>query len=292
MKMIKKYISEVSGRLRLLWLALILGIAGTAFAQKQGPKSPWFFIQISDPQFGMFENNASFEKETILYEAAVNKINKLNPDFVVITGDFVHNSNSDSQIQEFKRITAKINPKIPVYLTPGNHDLGQTPDKKSREKYKKNYGDDKFSFKHKGSTFIGFNTSLIKAKLIEPEKRQYKWLTKKLKKNQEADHLILFCHYPFFNKSVDEPTGYSNIDLDSREKYLTLFKKNKVDALFSGHLHNNKLLKDGQTQYVTTSAVGKPLGEAPSGMRIIKIYSDKIEHAYFGLEKVPDSIQF
>jgi len=288
----EKYVSRVAGNIRLLWLALILGIAGTAFAQKQTPKSPWFFIQISDPQLGMFNNNASFEKETILYETAVNKINKLNPDFVVITGDFVHNSKSDAQIEEFKRITAKINSKIPVYLTPGNHDLGQTPDNISREKYQKNYGDDKFLFKHKGSTFIGFNTSLIKAKMVEPEKKQYEWLSKKLKKSQKTDHLILFCHYPFFNKSVDEPTGYSNIDLEYREKYLTLFKKNKVDALFSGHLHNNKLLNDGHTQYITTSAVGKPLGDAPSGMRIIKIYNNKIENTYFGLEEVPDSIQF
>jgi len=282
----------VPGSFRFLLLVLMLGIGGNAFAQKQDPKTPWFFIQITDPQLGMFDNNASFEKETKLYEAAVEKINKLNPDFVVITGDFVHNPNSDAQILEFKRITAKINPGIPVYLTPGNHDLGQIPNKESLEKYKKNYGNDKFSFKHKGSSFIGFNTSFIKAKMVEQEKKQYKWLTKKLKKSQKADHLILFCHYPFFNKSVDEPTGYSNIDLDYREKYLTLFTKNRVDALFSGHLHNNKLLKIGQTQYVTTSAVGKPLGEAPSGMRIIKVYSDKIEHAYYGLGEAPDSVQF
>ena len=63
----------------------------------------------------MFENNASFEKETNLYEKAVLGINRLQPDFVVITGDFVHDQNSNKQINEFKRITAKINPDIPVY---------------------------------------------------------------------------------------------------------------------------------------------------------------------------------
>jgi 3',5'-cyclic AMP phosphodiesterase CpdA len=284
-------VSRGPGSLGLVWLLFILGIGGNAFAQKQDAKMPWFFIQITDPQLGMFDNNASFEKETILYEAAVKKINQLNPDFVVITGDFVHNPNSDLQIQEFKRITAKINSAIPVYLTPGNHDLGQTPDKNSLERYKKNYGKDRFSFNHKGSSFIGFNTSFIKAKMAEPEEEQYNWLSKKLKKGQKADHLILFCHYPFFNKSADEPTTYSNIDVGYREKYLTLFTKNKVDALFSGHLHNNKVLKIGETQYVTTSAIGKPLGEALSGIRIIKVYSNRIEHVYYGLDAVPDTIQ-
>jgi 3',5'-cyclic AMP phosphodiesterase CpdA len=273
-------------------LTLLIFIAGTAFAQDKSPNEPWFFIQLTDPQFGMFENNNGFEKETTLYEKAVEKINNLKPDFVVITGDFVNNPNSTAQIDEFKRITAKINPKIPVYYTPGNHDLGQNPDEESIIKYIKNYGSDKFSFTHKGSAFIGFNSSLIKAKLAKPEQEQYHWLEEKLKNSKDAQHIILFCHYPFFNKTVDEPTAYSNIDLGYREKYLDLFNDNNVVAVFSGHYHNNSLATYGKTQLVTTSALGKPLGEAPSGLQIVKVYSNKIEHEYYGLEEVPDSIKF
>ena len=276
----------------IISLAMILIFAGTAFAEKKSPNTPWFFIQLTDIQFGMFESNNSFEKETVLYEKAVAEINRLNPDFVVITGDFVHDPKSVSQIKEFKRITAKIDPKIPVYYTPGNHDIGQVPDKVSLKKYKRNYGSDRFSFEHKGSSFIGFNSGLIKAKLEKPEQKQYNWLTKKLKKSQKAEHIILFCHYPFFNKTVDEPTAYSNIDLGYREKYLNLFSSKKVNAVFSGHYHNNSLSTYGITQLVTTSALGKPLGKAPSGIRIVKLYSDKIEHEYFGLEELPDSVVF
>jgi 3',5'-cyclic AMP phosphodiesterase CpdA len=276
----------------IISLAMIFILAGNAIAQKGNPKAPWFFIQVTDPQFGMYDSNAGFEKETILYEKAVAKINILNPDFVVITGDFVNDSKSISQIKEFKRITAKINPKIPVYYTPGNHDLGQTPDENSLKEYIKNYGSDKFSFRHKGSSFIGFNSSLIKAKLVNPEQKQFKWITKRLKESQGASHIILFCHYPFFNKTVDEPTSYSNIDLGYREKYLDLFNNNKVNAVFSGHYHNNSLSTYGNMQLVTTSALGKPLGKAPSGIRIVKVYNDRIEHEYFGLDELPDSIQF
>ncbi|MCX6325171.1 MAG: metallophosphoesterase [Bacteroidia bacterium] len=279
-------------RIQLTSILLLLLISGFEFARNKSPNEPWFFIQITDPQFGMFENNNGFEKETILYEKAVEKINNLNPDFVVITGDFVHNSDSVAQIEEFKRITAKINPKIPVYYTPGNHDLGQIPDEESIRKYIQNYGSDKFSFIHKGSAFIGFNSSLIKAKLEKPEQEQYNRLVKKLKKSQDAQHIILFCHYPFFNKTFDEPTTYSNIDQDYRKKYLDLFNNNNVEAVFSGHYHNNSLAAYGKTQMVTTSALGKPLGKAPSGMRIVKVYSNRIEHEYFGLEELPDSVHF
>lgn len=273
-------------------LILILIFAGFALAQKNNQTAPWFFIQLTDPQFGMFENNAGFEKETILYEKAVSEINRLNPDFVVITGDFVHDQNSVAQINEFKRITAKIKPSIAVYYSPGNHDIGQVPNEESLKKYTKNYGSDRFSFKHKGLSFIGFNTGLIKAKLEKPEREQFNWISTQLRKSRNAQHILLFTHYPFFNKTADEPTAYSNIDREYREKYLRLFSDNHVTAVFSGHYHNNSLSNYENVQLVTTSALGKPLGTVASGFRIVKVYSDKVEHEYYGLEELPDSVVF
>lgn len=263
-----------------------------SFAQVHHEYEPWFFIQLTDPQFGMFDSNMGFDNETALYEKAVVEINRLNPDFVVITGDFVNDQNSAAQINEFKRITAKIKPSIPVYYSPGNHDIGQVPTNESLEKYKKNYGSDRFSFRYKGSSFIGFNTGLIKAKIEKPEKEQFDWLTKKLQQSQLSQHIILFTHYPFFNKTADEPEAYSNIGTEYRAKYLKLFEENGVEAVFSGHHHNNGLGTYGNMQLVTTSALGKPLGKAPSGFRIIKLYSDKIEHEFFSLDELPDSVVF
>lgn len=273
-------------------LFLIFILVEFVLAQKNNQPAPWFFIQLTDPQFGMFEKNEGFEKETLLYQKAVTEINILNPDFLVITGDFVNDQDSYAQIIEFKRITAMIKPSIPVYYSPGNHDIGQLPDKESLKNYKRNYGSDHFSFKHKGSSIIGFNTGLIKAKSNKPELKQFRWLAEKLRESRKAQHIILFTHYPFFNKTVDEPTAYSNIDRECREKYLRLFSDNRVSAVFSGHHHSNGLSKYGNVELVTTSALGKPLGKDPSGFRIIKVYRDKIEHEYFGLDELPDSVVF
>uniref|UniRef100_UPI003216713B metallophosphoesterase n=1 Tax=uncultured Draconibacterium sp. TaxID=1573823 RepID=UPI003216713B len=261
-------------------------------AQTTSKNDSCFFIQLSDPQFGMFKQNANFEKETALYKKAIDGINELKPDFVVITGDFVHNQNSEEQINEFIRLTAAVNPSIPVYYSPGNHDIGVTPDKESLKKYRKNYGKDRFVFSHKGSLFIGFNTSLIKGKLEKEEKEQYKWLEKQLRKSDKFNKTVLFCHYPFFIKNVDEPTAYTNIDIEVRKKYLDLFAANGVDAVFTGHHHDNILNVYGDIELITTSAAGMPLGNAPSGMRIIKIFNDKIEHEYFGFDEIPVSVEF
>jgi 3',5'-cyclic AMP phosphodiesterase CpdA len=278
--------------LKLVIVLFLVFYTGNVFSQINDEESPWFFIQITDPQFGMFEKNLGFEKETLLFEKGVIKINQLQPDFLVVTGDFVHDQNSEAQINEFKRLVSVIKSEIPVYLIPGNHDVGMIPDEQSLKEYRKNYGADRFSFIHKGSSFVGFNTSLIKGKLESAEEKQYKWIKKQIEKGKSNEHIILFCHYPFFIKNVDEPTAYANIDLEYRKKYLDLFEANNVDVVFSGHHHNNNLKTYGSMQLVTTSALGKPLGEAPSGMRIIKIYNNKVEHNYYGLEEIPESIRF
>jgi hypothetical protein len=41
---------------------------------------------------------------------------------------------------------------------------------------------------------------------------------------------------------------------------------------------------------ITTSAVGQPLGSDPSGLRVVKVFEERIEHAYYGLDEVPDSV--
>ena len=45
----------------------------------------FYFIQLSDPQFGMLEKNKSFSQETMIMEKLIAAINNLNPAFVVIT---------------------------------------------------------------------------------------------------------------------------------------------------------------------------------------------------------------
>lgn len=273
----------------LLFFVLLSGISAV---DAKKPDNPYFFIQISDPQFGFSDNNKGFKEETYLYEKAVAKINRLKPDFVVITGDLVNNVSDRSQIEEFKRITAKIDKRIPVYYSPGNHDIGQSVTQKDVDSFISDYGYDRFSFKHKKSLFIGLNSSVIKSKTIPLEQDQFAWLKKQLLKGRKAKHVIVFCHHPFFINAFDEKEEYFNVPAETRNRYFSLFKENNVDAVFAGHLHNNGYARYGDIEMVTTSAVGKPLGKAPSGLRIVKVYTDKIENVYYGLDEIPETVTF
>ncbi len=273
----------------ILFLSLIAVVNS---AQKKNPSSPFFFIQVTDPQFGMYDSNKGFTKETELYEKAVSEINKLKPDFVVITGDLVNDKDNKAQIAEFKRITAKIDSKTPVYYSPGNHDIGQSPEQQDIDIFIDNYGHDRFSFRHKKSLFIGFNTCIVKANAPLLEKEQFDWLKKKLSSGRRSEQIILLTHYPLFISNPDEPETYSNISVDTRKRYLSLLSEYGVDAVFAGHLHNNASAKFGDIKLITTSAVGKPLGNVPSGIRIVKVYHDRTESVYYPLDEIPSVISY
>lgn len=269
----------------LLTIFLLGGCASSRMA-KNAP--PFFFIQVSDPQLGFYPD--SLQKEIALYEKAVEEINRLKPDFVVITGDLVHVERDEEQLYEFQRITADIDKKIPVYLTPGNHDVTNRPTQDDIDFYNSRYGYDRFSFKHKKSRFIGLNSNIIKANTPHLEEEQFQWLKKELAKTRQDEHVFIFGHHPFFITKYDEPEGYFNIGPETRNKYLELFREYNVTAVFAGHYHRNGYGKFGDMEMVTTSAIGEPLGDDPPGFRIIKVFDNRVSHQYYDIDSVPEKI--
>jgi 3',5'-cyclic AMP phosphodiesterase CpdA len=277
---------------KLFTLSFLVFLLSVTVSAQNDRSAPFFFIQITDPQFGFLDENKSFEKETVLYQKAVYEVNKLNPDFVVITGDLVNDGTDSLQWAEFIRITANIKPSVPVYYSPGNHDIGQIPTKQSISDYFEKFGNDRFSFKHKKSWFIGFNSSVIKADTPEMEEEQFVWLKKELKTAKKAKHIILFCHHPLFIKDPDEPETYSNIGIEKRKKYLELFADKNVTALFAGHYHDNAYGRYKSLSLITSGAVGRPLGKAPSGLRIVVVSKSGVASAYYSLDNIPETVDF
>lgn len=268
---------------KFIKLQLICAFIMLVFSKAYAQSESFTVIQLSDPQFGFIDNSKSFEKETELYTKAIEKVNELKPDFIVITGDLVNNQKDTSQINEFKRITALIDSDIPFYLSPGNHDLGQEPTDDDFKFYYGNYGkkSERFSFHHKNSSFIGFNSVIIKSGVNEKaERKQFLWLKKQLKRSKKSDHIFLFTHYPFFLKDIDEPEEYMNQTKAIREKYFELFDKFNVKAVFAGHLHNNAEAQNNDVQMITTNSTGMALGNAKPGLRIIEIGKNTFTHSY------------
>jgi len=99
----------------IFFLALVLFIS--CGREKQ---EPFTFVQMCDPQLGM----GGYEHDVRTFRQAVEKINEIAPDFVIICGDLVHHA-SDSSFGEFNNISERLS--VPSYCAPGNHDVGNNP---------------------------------------------------------------------------------------------------------------------------------------------------------------------
>ena len=251
--------------------------------------APFFFLQLSDPQFGFIDNNKSISAETEAMNKAGTAINQLKPPFVVITGDFVNNSKSKEQIAAYKSMIAQIDSSVKVYMIPGNHDIGKVS-RASIDNYKKNYGEPHFSFRYGDCTFIGIDSNIIKEEDKEREEVQFKWLEQELQKTKDARFKFVFTHCSVFLKRMDEPVNYSNFSLPMREKYVRLFQKYGVNAIFAGHLHNNAYGKVGNMEMITIGPVGKVLGTGYQGMNLVKVYPDRFISEFIALNQFPKEV--
>ena len=249
----------------------------------------FFFLQLSDPQFGFMDNNKSISAETEAMNKAVTAINQLKPPFVVITGDFVNNSKSKEQIAAYKSMIAQIDSSVKVYMIPGNHDIGKVS-RASIDNYKKNYGEPHFSFRYGDCAFIGIDSNIIKEEDKEREEVQFKWLEQELQKTKDARFKFVFTHCSVFLKRMDEPVNYSNFSLPMREKYVHLFQKYGVNAIFAGHLHNNAYGKVGNMEMITIGPVGKVLGTGYQGMNLVKVYPDRFISEFIALNQFPKEV--
>jgi hypothetical protein len=101
---------------------------------------------------------------------------------------------------------------------------------------------------------------------------------------------VIFQHHPWFLKTADEPDQYFNIPLVRRERYLSLFRGSGVKHLFSGHYHRNAIAQDGDLEAVTTGPVGMPQGGDNSGMRVVIVRDDRMEHRYYHFGEIPNRI--
>ena len=272
------------------WLVVaFLFCAGLARAAE-----PFFFVQLTDPQLGMFADNTNFVQETANFEFTVAAINRLHPAFVVITGDLVNKMGDAAQIAEYRRVLGKIDPAIPVYNVPGNHDVGNVPTRKTIAAYEREFGPDHYSFKHGDFVGLVLDSNLIQAPQQTPElaAEQERWLKSELERarNGNARHIVLFQHHPWFLKEAGETNQYFNLPREQREKYLAWFREFGVKHVFCGHYHRNALARDGDLEIVTSAPVGKPLGRDPSGMRVVIVTDSGIRHHYYSFGEIPNRV--
>lgn len=278
-------------------LRLLIGLAFSLLwsavgAPPQGSADAFFFLQMSDPQFGMYAKDRDFKQETANYEFAIATANRLRPRFVIVCGDLVNKAGDAEQMAEYQRISAKLDPSIHLYHVAGNHDVGNEPTREALAAYRERFGPDYYSFREGPIYGIVLNSSLIHSPENAPEelRKQDEWLRAEVVKAKAsgAPSILVFQHHPFFLERGDEPDQYFNIPLVRRTPMLEMFHQAGVRHIFSGHYHRNALGHDGDLEMVTTGPVGMPLGGARSGFRAVWVNGSAVKHEFLEFGDIPN----
>lgn len=261
---------------RVIRLSIVALCLVSAMSSCRQASEPFFFVQMTDPQIG-FKEKGAIERSVRLLSRTVDAINRLNPPFVIVTGDMLNHWNSPVEAAAYDSLMALIHPGIKVYQLPGNHDFRPLKEEGSDTFYMDRYGYDRFVFTCGGCLFLGFNSCYIMDAMEEKETEQYEWMVSNLKKYRgKVDRILLFCHCPIIKTSPDEPADYFCFSQPYRDKYLKLCKEFGVDAVFAGHYHRACFTEYDGTQHITCTSSGWPLGDGFSAINVVSVTPERL----------------
>lgn len=259
----------------------------------QTPPASWFFAVIADPQFGMYADDANFTQESANFQFVIASLNRLDPAFVVIDGDFVNRTGDATEIAAYKSILAQLDPTIPVYQVAGNHDVGNVPSENLMKNYRAEFGWDRYTFEKNGLLGIVLDSSLIGAPQGYPAGTidQLSWLKTTLASPaaEAAQEVVVFQHIPYFDRTPGEANSYYNLPQSVRGSYLSLLMNAGVEWVFSGHTHDFGGGSDGNLTQWITGAVGMPIGSSGSGITLVAVNGHELHPVWYCLAGLPNT---
>lgn len=177
----------------------------------------------------------------------MHELNRAKPAFVLHLGDIVHptpvHPGYATAAASFHALAAIL--KCPLYLTPGNHDVGDKPgdwlpvpsvSDAYLDLYRTHFGANYHCFDSHGCHFVVIDAQIVNSGLA-CEAAQAAWLEQDLAAHA-GGRIFLCSHYPPFLHEPGEDRHYDNIDEPGRSWLLALLAKHRVEALFAGHVHN------------------------------------------------------
>ncbi|MDX1511002.1 MAG: metallophosphoesterase [Nitriliruptorales bacterium] len=235
-----------------------------------------------------FPKVAGFDWDAANYRRAIAQANEIAPDFVVMGGDMVDDPFDEGQYEAVREITEDLRSRM--FWVPGNHDAGDDtdhPTARSLAHYRERFGPDHYAFEHKGASFIVVNTVVWShAEMVPAEwEEQLAALEQSLAEARErGGPIIVFGHHPLFLRDPQEADDFFNVPRVRRDPLLDLLADHGVTAYFCGHWHRNGGGTHRGVEVVISGAVGFPLGDDPSGLRIVDVGPDGLSHTYVALD--------
>ncbi|MGB9664557.1 MAG: metallophosphoesterase family protein [Ignavibacteria bacterium] len=251
------------------------------------------------------------------FKKAIEKVNELNPDFVITGGDLIFDAlavnfeRADSLFDIYINLIKTI--KAPVYNTIGNHDIFGWYEKSGVPRDHKFFGKKLYQSKL-GKTYYSVELKGIKLFVLDsveevPEMGRYygyinneqlQWLKDELSRTDTTQILIVSTHIPLLTtfsqiRNGSMAANSRGLVVENSKDVFDLFKRHNLKFVLQGHLHIYEDLNiQNKLRFITGGAVSGRWWAGPNegleeGFVLIKIKGDRIsvEYVDYGWEVAP-----
>tara|TARA_B100001109_G_scaffold248121_1_gene238612 strand:- start:919 stop:1788 length:870 start_codon:yes stop_codon:yes gene_type:complete len=211
---------------------------------------PWTYERANDHKgkfnFVVVTDRTGGERKGV-WEKGIEKINLMQPAFVVSVGDLINGYTKDlNKIEnEWKEFNSFVkNLEMPFFYVAGNHDY--TNEVMENEWFKR-FGTDYYHFLYKNVLFICLNSEHGYTALKNPDlgDEQVKYVEKILKKNTNVEWTMVFMHQPLWLSE----SGKNWLKVEN-------LLKGRKHSVFTGHHHNYKLYERNNNDYFVLATMG------------------------------------
>jgi alkaline phosphatase D len=247
---------------------------------------PFTIAQVSDTHLGA---------DTHLFRANFDRVlaalDTVRPEIVVASGDVSldgagHEADLVFAAAQFARMPA------PVYAIPGNHDVGDHPERAPKQpvtderldRFRRIMGPDRWVLDHANWRILGLDSQIMGAHPAEAS--QARMIEDAL--NTLGDRrLAVFIHKPFFAADPDEtPFDYWSVPPFARAPIRPIIAQQNLRLVASGHLHMHAEAMRGPVRYAwapSTAFVVAPdeqpglVGDRPCAILVHRFGDDTVE---------------
>jgi hypothetical protein len=249
--------------MRVLYLTIILiPLFGIAQNEKSEQLTAEFKIDLYDGaapyshidfnndeemfQFAIVADRTGGHRPGIFMDA-VNKLNLLQPEFVMSVGDLIEGYSIDTvelnrQWDEFDHHISKL--QMPFFYVPGNHDL---TNRVMEELYLSRRAKTYYHFVYKNVLFLALNSEdqLRGAGRGSISDDQFEYIKSTLDKNQEVRWTLIFMHQPLWHQK--ETNRWAEVEL---------LLKGREHTVFAGHEHRYGKEDRNEGRYFSLGTTG------------------------------------
>jgi outer membrane protein assembly factor BamB/predicted MPP superfamily phosphohydrolase len=209
-------------------LLCLFAFAGTTAKTRRCIKLPHLVPQATELKIAFLTDvhvTPMGESDSLL-RVAVEEINNLDCDFVLVGGDLC-NMGSDKELLRVRKILGAL--RKPWYAVPGNHET--TWSESACATFGRLYGNDgKVAFRAGNYLFVCFTAGpYMKMADGSIRREDLNWVEKQFQAAREGERIVTLCHYPLSN------------DLTNRTAVTSLLNRYDVKFDMCGHYHTLRL---------------------------------------------------